>query len=168
MYSWHMKYFHKYNKQFLYHNHSRNFYILISGKNSIQVSRIQPLYQRIKHIIRERSRNAFIWYFFMAYNTLRKFFCHFKRLYFDLHWSHSYPCKIPNLTWGVYHTILHLQPTFFSIYGVKIDAKLYMTNLFSFIFPVVLTSFIIWDLLCYGTSSYCLKVYHPNVILTSS
>ena len=99
----------------------------------------------------------------MAYNTLRKFFCHFKRLYFDLHWSHSYPCKIPNLTWGVYHTILHLQPTFFSIYGVKIDAKLYMTNLFSFIFPVVLTSFIIWDLLCYGTSSYCLKVYHPNV-----
>ena len=102
----------------------------------------------------------------MAYNTLRKFFCHFKRLYFDLHWSHSYPCKIPNLTWGVYHTILHLQPTFFSIYGVKIDAKLYMTNLFSFIFPVVLTSFIIWDLLCYGTSSYCLKVYHPNVKIT--
>ena len=99
----------------------------------------------------------------MAYNTLRKFFCHFKRLYFDLHWSHSYPCKIPNLTWGVYHTILHLQPTFFSIYGVKIDAKLYMTNLFSFIFPVVLTSFIIWDLLCYGTSSYCLEVYHQNV-----
>ena len=98
----------------------------------------------------------------MAYNTLRKFFCHFKRLYFDLHWSHSYPCKIPNLTWGVYHTILHLQPTFFSIYGVKIDAKLYMTNLFSFIFPVVLTSFIIWDLLCYGTSSYCLEVYHQN------
>ena len=99
----------------------------------------------------------------MAYNTLRKFFCHFKRLYFDLHWSHSYPCKIPNLTWGVYHTILHLQPTFFSIYGVKIDAKLYMTNLFSFIFPVVLTSFIIWDLLCYGSSSYCLEVYHQNV-----